>query len=243
MKKVLSTIVLILLAGYVAVALIAFCNKPSEQLCGNVRLEMRDSLNTGYMTTRDIIALLEKRNLNPVGRRLDEVNLRDIEEALEASPIIRNCECYKTINGDVVVDIECRRPILRVMADAGESYYLDEEGEVIEHVAKAIYIPVATGRITREFAQKELLALAQFLQEDDWWNAQIEQIYVTPRQGIELIPRVGGHVIELGRPGDYEQKFDRLKVFYEKGLGEVGWDRYSRINVDYENQVVATKKK
>ena len=54
---------------------------------------------------------------------------------------------------------------------------------------------------------------------------------------------MGGHVIELGRPGDYEQKFDRLKVFYEKGLGEVGWDRYSRINVDYENQVVATKKK
>ena len=84
--------------------------------------------------------------------------------------------------------------------------------------------------------------MAQYLRTDDLWNAQIEQIHVTANQEIELIPRVGDHVIVLGRPGNYAQKFDRLQTFYKKALDQVGWDRYSRINIDYTNQVVATKK-
>jgi cell division protein FtsQ len=80
------------------------------------------------------------------------------------------------------------------------------------------------------------------MQEEELWNAQIEQIQVTAGGEVELIPRVGNHIIALGQPSDYAQKFDKLKIFYEKGLDEVGWDRYSRINLNYGNQVIATKK-
>ena len=242
MKRILSSIFLVLLIGYVVFAAIAFCNKPNGQECKGIQLEVRDSLEAGYMTAHDIVALLAKKGLDPTGKPLEEVNLRAMEEALNASPLIRNSECYHTLNGNVVVEVECRRPILRILANGDDSYYLDEEGEVIEYIAKAVYLPVATGAITRDFAQKELLALAHYLQEDELWNTQIEQIYVTSKGEIELIPRVGDHVIVLGRPGNYAGKFEKLRAFYEKGLGEVGWDRYSRINVDYKDQVVATKR-
>lgn len=242
MKKLLSTIALILLAGYIVFAAIALCNKPADQVCKGVRLEIRDSLETGYMTTADIVTLLRQNGLDPTGLLIEEVSCRAIEKALGDVPLIANSECYKTIAGYVVVEIECRRPILRVMADSGDSFYLDEEGEVIEHIARPTYIPVATGHISRDFARQELLTLAQFLRADDLWNAQIEQIYVTPREEIELVPRVGDHTIVLGRPGNYAYKFNKLRTFYEKGLSEVGWDRYSRINIDYNNQVVGTKK-
>ena len=240
MKKWISTIVLILLAAYVAVATIAFSDKPADQVCGGIRLAIVDSAEVAYMTTKDVQVMLA--DLTPTGRPIDEVSCRAIEKVLDASPLIRKSECYKTIDGYVAISIECRRPILRVMADGGDSYYLDEEGEIIERISKAVYLPVATGRITREFAKKELLVLAQYLRTDDLWNAQIEQIHVTANQEIELIPRVGDHVIVLGRPGNYAQKFDRLQTFYKKALDQVGWDRYSRINIDYTNQVVATKK-
>ncbi len=242
MKRVLSSICFALLVGYVVFAAIAFCDKPDIQECKGIQLEVHDSLETGYMTARDVVALLAKKGLDPTGKPLEEVNLRTMEEALSASPLIRNSECYRTLNGYVVVEVECRRPILRVLANGGDSYYLDEEGEVIEHIARAVYLPVATGAITRDFAQKELLPLAHYLQNDELWNTQIEQICVTSKGEIELIPRVGDHVIVLGRPGNYADKFDNLRAFYEKGLGEVGWNRYLRINVDYNNQVVATKK-
>lgn len=242
MKKILSTIVLVLLVGYIAFAAIALCSKPTGQVCKGVRLEMRDSLETGYMNTTDVVALLAKSDLNPTGRPLEEVSLHAIEDALEASPLIASSECYKTIGGYVVVEVKCRRPILRVMTNGGESYYLDEEGEVIERIAKAVYVPVATGYITRDFAKQELLELALYLQGNELWNAQIEQINVTRRGELELVPRVGSHVIVLGAPGNYEQKFAKLQTFYEKGLNEVGWNRYSRINVDYGNQVIGTRK-
>ncbi len=242
MKKILTTIVLILLIGYIAFAAVGFCNRPEGEVCRGIQLEIRDSLKTGYMTTKDITTMLAKNHLDPTGQQLDKVNLRSIEKVLESSPLISSSECYKTINGQIVVEVTCRRPILRVLSENNDSYYLDEEGEVIEHIAKAVYVPVATGHITRSFAQKELLPLAQYLQNEELWNAQIEQIYVTPRKEIELIPRVGNHIIVLGRPGNYAHKFEKLQAFYEKGLNKVGWDRYSRIDVGNDNQVVATKK-
>ena len=242
MKKILIPTVLILLVGYITFAAVTFCNRPEGEVCKGIRLEIRDSLKTGYMTTKDITAMLAKSNLDPTGRQLDEVSLQTIEKVLENSPLISSCECYKTINGQIVVEVTCRRPVLRILSENNDSYYLDEEGEIIEHIAKAVYVPVATGHITRNFAKKELLPLAMYLQDNELWNAQIEQIYITSRKEIELIPRVGNHIIVLGRPGNYADKFEKLQAFYEKGLSKVGWDRYSRINIDHNNQVIATKK-
>ena len=243
MKKWISTIVLVLLAAYIVVAAVAFSGKPADQVCQGVKLEIADSVAAGYLTTADVLALLRQNGLDPTGKLMDEVSLRDMEKLLASSPQVRNSECYKTIGGYVVVDIEFRKPILRVIANSGDSFYLDEEGELIEHISKAVYLPLATGHVTREFAKKELLSLAHYLQTDDFWRAQIEQMHVTERHEIELIPRVGGHTIVLGKPGNYEYKFNKLYTFYEKGLCEMGWKRYARINLDYNNQVIGTKRK
>lgn len=242
MKKILSTIVLVLLLGYIAFAAITLCNKPKDQICKGIRLEMRDSIEAGYMSKADVLALLKQHALDPTGKLIDEVSCRAMEVVLNEVPLIASSECYKTISGYVVVEVECRRPILRVIADSGDNFYVDEEGEVIEHIARPAYIPVATGHISREFARKELLTLAQYLCADELWKAQIEQIYVTSRENIELVPRVGNHTIVLGRPGNYAYKFSKLRAFYEKGLSQVGWGRYSHINIDYNNQVVGTMK-
>lgn len=242
MKKIISTIALALLAGYLVFATIVLCRKPEGQTCQGIKLEMQDSVNTGYMTTADIVKLLKDAKLDPTGKPLEEVSCRALEQELGKSPLISESECYKTISGYLVVKVKCRRPILRIISERGESYYIDEEGQIIERIAKAMYLPIATGHISREFARKELYPLALFLQENVFWEAQVEQIYVTSQKEIELTPRVGNHVIVLGRPGNYEYKFSQLKTFYEKGLCEVGWNRYSRINVGYGNQVIATKR-
>ena len=80
------------------------------------------------------------------------------------------------------------------------------------------------------------------MQNDEFWKAQIAQVHVTATHEIELVPRVGDHTIVLGRPGNYARKFEKLYTFYEKGLTQVGWNKYSRINLDYSNQVIGTKK-
>ena len=69
-----------------------------------------------------------------------------------------------------------------------------------------------------------------------------EQINVTQAKELELVPRVGEHIIFLGKPGNYEEKFEKLKTFYEKGLNQVGWNKYSRISLEFNNQIICTKK-
>lgn len=242
MKKWISTIVLALLAAYIVVGAIAFSNKPADQVCLGVKLEIADSTEVGYMNTNDVLSLLRKSGLDPTGKLMEEVNLRAIEKALDAAPLVRKSECYKTVGGYLGIEVECRCPILHVIANNGENYYIDEEGEVIERISKAVYMPVATGHITRKFACNELLELAQYVQNDEFWKAQIAQVHVTATHEIELVPRVGDHTIVLGRPGNYASKFEKLYTFYEKGLTQVGWNKYSRINLDYSNQVIGTKK-
>jgi cell division protein FtsQ len=53
---------------------------------------------------------------------------------------------------------------------------------------------------------------------------------------------VGEHIIFLGKPGNYDSKFERLETFYKKGLNQIGWNKYSRISLEFENQIICTKK-
>jgi cell division protein FtsQ len=89
---------------------------------------------------------------------------------------------------------------------------------------------------------RDLYKFGVFLQKNSFWNAQIEQIHVLPGRNIELVPRVGDHIIYLGKLDDFERKLKRVKTFYEKGLNKVGWNKYSRISVEFGNQIICTKR-
>jgi len=128
------------------------------------------------------------------------------------------------------------------MAANGDNYYIDSKGKVMPIPNSSAHVAVVTGSVDRDFATKELYKLGIFLQNHPLWEAQIEQINVTPAKELELVPRVGEHIIFLGKPGDYEEKFERLKIFYKKGLNQVGWNKYSRISLEFSNQIICTKK-
>ena len=87
----------------------------------------------------------------------------------------------------------------------------------------------------------ELNALIRFIQNDDFLNAWIDQIYVNRQSEFELVPRNGAHTIEFGKAENMEVKFNKLMKFYKFGLAHVGWGSYKRINLKYKNQVVCSK--
>ncbi|MEG0454469.1 MAG: cell division protein FtsQ, partial [Bacteroides sp.] len=100
---------------------------------------------------------------------------------------------------------------------------------------------IATGNVEKSFAMRDLYKFGVFLQNNKFWDAQIEQIHVLPGRDVELVPRVGNHIIYLGKLENTEQKLERLKVFYEKALNQVGWNKYSRISLEFGNQIICTK--
>jgi cell division protein FtsQ len=87
-----------------------------------------------------------------------------------------------------------------------------------------------------------------------WFNL-VEQINVLPNQGIEIVPRVGNHVVYLGQLPWAKQnsvrrqliteminsKMTRLEKFYRYGLSQAGWNKYKYINLEFDNQIVCKK--
>ena len=205
-------------------------------------IDYQDSIDHGFISQKGILRLLNGKKLSPVGKKMGDINTRLLEEELSQHPLIENVECYRTPGCKIGIEVTQRLPILRVMANNGDNYYIDNKGKIMPIPNSSAHVAVVTGYVDRDFAVKELYTLGVFLQAHPLWDAQIEQINVTQAKELELVPRVGEHIIFLGKPGNYEEKFEKLKTFYEKGLNQVGWNKYSRISLEFNNQIICTKK-
>lgn len=243
MKKVLVIIGLCLLAGYLIFAAFYFQNKPMEGLCTKLEVVIDNKGKEQFINPTDIEKYINDKGLNPYGKPLKEINTFDIEEAIAGNPLIKKAEVFSTASGAIKVAITERKPVLRVMTNDGDSYYIDEEGKRMPLSKRYVaYLPIASGAIKEGFAREELHKFALFLQNDIFWNAQIEQIVVAANNDITLIPRVGNQQIILGKVDNFEEKLNKLMKFYQEGQNETGWNKYSVINLKFDKQIVCTKR-
>jgi cell division protein FtsQ len=52
---------------------------------------------------------------------------------------------------------------------------------------------------------------------------------------------VGGQVIEFGSTENMEEKFRNLRAFYDQVMTPHNWNKYNRIILKFNNQVIAKK--
>ncbi|MEI7504622.1 MAG: hypothetical protein WCJ61_15195, partial [Paludibacter sp.] len=122
------------------------------------------------------------------------------------------------------------------------SYYVDADRKTMPVSQNyAAYVPVVSGRITVSMATGKMFDFITFLEENPFWNAQIEQINVRDDLKIELVPRVGDAIILLGKLDNYVAKLKKLNRLYTEGFKVIGWNRYKIIDLEYKDQVVCTK--
>ena len=241
-KRIFICCLLLLTAVYFAVAVTVFNSKPSDRIATELKLVIADSSSYRFISDEEVHTLLKKNKLYPVGKKEKDINIRLLEEEIVKHPFVRKAECYLTSSGNVRIDIDQRIPLIRVMSGNGDDYYIDNEGKIMPARKKAIHVAIASGYIDRKFAQKELFKLGKYLKKDVFWKSQVQQIHVTQKQDIELVPRAGDHIIFLGKLENMEEKFRKLRTFYQEGLNHVGWNKYNRISIEFSNQIICTKK-
>ncbi len=241
MKKFLQILAFTFLFLYLISSLVFAQIRVNEKVCREFVIELRDSSRMHLLSTAEARRIVKHNNLYPVGKSIDKVDLDGIEKCLQEMKQVKNVACYRLPGGNIKVEIEQRTPLLRVISPSG-SYFIDVEGRdmPISRV-QSVYLPVATGNIPREYASRELYKIALFLQNNSFWDAQIEQIVVQDTTHIMLIPRVGSHTIHLGRAENLESKFKKLKRLYDDGFPEIGWNKYRSVDLRFKNQVICSK--
>ena len=214
-KNTALVLVDIALAFYLVLAITAF-NSPdeSDNVCREVNIHVEDGSVKGF----------------------------NIEEQLQKNPFVKDVQCYKTQTGHVNITIDQRLPVIRVKADNGDDYYVDEHGNIMPNTHFASNLVVATGAIHQKYAQKVLKDIGCYLLNTPLWGSQVEQLNVLADGTIEMVPRVGDHIVYLGSPANLERKLERLEKFYKYGLSKAGWNKYSYINVEFDNQIICKKR-
>jgi cell division protein FtsQ len=244
MRKVLVIAGLCILAGYLIFSLFYFQGKPKNDVCKQFEVDVNNVTDgEQFVNTEDIKKYVKEKGLDPAGKQLKNINTNAIEEAILTNQLIKKADVFVTNSGSIRASIEERKPLIRIISNSGDNYYIDKEGNKMPLSRRfTAYLPIATGSIKESFAKSDLYKFALFLHDDKFWNAQIEQIVVLPNQDITLIPRVGDHQIILGDLNGYKERLDKLMTFYQNGLNETGWNKYSVINLKFNKQVVCTKR-
>lgn len=243
-KKSAFIVADIALAVYLLLAITAF-NRPDalHDVCSEVKIEIKEGVVKGFLNADEIKLQLQRAKLYPLGDLMEQVSTRKIEETLLQNPFVETAQCYKTQSGRVHVILSQRLPVIRVKADNGDDYYVDTYGNIMPNTQFASDLVVATGQISRPYAQKVLTRVGNFLINNKLWFNQVEQLNVLSDGSVEMVPRVGDHVIYLGMPTGLSQKFSRLEKFYKYGLSQAGWNKYSYISLEFDNQIICKKRK
>ncbi len=244
LKKILSILSVVVLAGYLVYSAMAMTDRHEDtRLCRGLDLHITDSLHFDLIDEEMVLAVLQEHSIDPVGLPLEEIEPEKIEATLMMHPLVGKVQCYKT-GGDMLrINLSSKVPLVRVINNRGQDFYVDSRGEILTQRSLAVQLPVATGYIDRQFAAGELLEVVRVIDRSEFWKAQVEQINVTKDGQIELVPRVGDHLLIIGTADNVEDKLDRLMNFYEKGLDNVGWNKYRSISVAYDGQLVCKKRK
>ncbi len=257
-KKTITITLDVLIGIYLLLAFIRF-NKPDEttKVCTKVTIDIQDEATNGFINTQEIKHRLEINKLYPLEKPIRYVDARKIEEMLKASPFVKTAECFKTQGGHVCILLTQRMPVVRIKAVQGDDYYVDDNDCIMPNSHYTSDLIIATGHISKWFAMNYISPVSKAIMGDDLWRNQIEQINVLPDRSIELVPRVGEQIINLGQLPESKyknergklvndfinKKLTRLENFYKYGLSQAGWNKYSYINLEFDNQIICKRKK
>ncbi len=262
-KKYIPYVLWSLLGCAVLISVAFVSTKQSGVRCTSIKISIDGDDGNYFIENKDVLELLNTKDKQPVGKPLNEINTALLENIINSNPYVANAEVFSTLDGLLHINIKQRNPIIQILNSDGECYYIDEDAYLMP--TSENYTPdviVASGYITEPYTRKkinsisfnpsdsinkylvieQLLSIAKYLQTDSVANALFTQIYVNENNEIELVPRIGDHLILIGDAANFKKKVDMLLVLYRKGLNKTGWTQYSSINLKFENQVICTKK-
>jgi cell division protein FtsQ len=235
----------------------------TSQPISELEVRIVDTTGHSFLTVADVQGIVYSKCGEVVGKPMASINMAVLEKYILSNPFVSEVRVFSSIDGRLQVEVAQRDPILRVINIKNETFYIDGEGNYMpssdDYTAR---VPVANGYLFNREAEHQVrtcsdgetgirpdadrigqvFEVAKFIRKDPFWRSQVEQVYVAVDGRIQIIPRVGDHVVVLGNAEGLEDKFEKLHLFYTEGLSKTGWNKYKAINLEYKGQVVCTKR-
>jgi cell division protein FtsQ len=251
LKKILAVALWCILGGGALALLVAAINKKNGSVCKGVEVQINADGKEVFVSKREVLRILEKEGIKDMDeKRMKNFNLQKLEDALRKNAWIKDAQLYFDNNQVLRVRITEREPVARIFMVSGGSFYMDSSGKQLPLAGTvALRLPVFTGYPSDKMGSRadseldrQVKDLGLFLKRDSFWNQAIEQVNITPSKTFEMTPLIGDQVIEFGDGNNYVDKFHRLMIFYKKVMAVTGFEKYTRIKVQYAGQIIGTRR-
>jgi cell division protein FtsQ len=240
-RKVLNIVSWVALAAYIGVSLWFTEGHLRQQTFRAVRVIVADSLESQFIQGADITSVLAGKGIRVVGTQIEKLNRDQIRSTVTTVPGVKDALVYSTPDGVLWITVWQRKPIMRYISPY-VSFYIDTDRKEMPLSDRfSAPVMVITGVGDHKFLMDSLFYVVDYISRDEFLNSLISEICVYPDHTLELVPRIGDNRIFMGDASQYDWKLTKLKVFFEQGMPNVGWDKYSRIDLAFSNQVVARK--
>ncbi len=195
------------------------------------------------------------------GTPMNQVDVGAIQVAVNRHPAIQSCNVYMGVDGILNIDIQQRAPMFRVLNSDGSGFYVDTLGQSFNLLDRAVaYVPIFSVEgvmgamefpATKEYYDEntlgltyldELIVFGNHMRKNADLKDWTEHVHLTAMGTLEVIPRIGRHVIEYGSIYNLDMKTKMLFQFYRSQVYITDLEKYSRINLNFENQVICEKR-
>jgi cell division protein FtsQ len=229
--------------------LIAFSSvKRSDRRVNDLKIEILDNGGNYFIDKQEVNTLINAEHTDFVlGYTLDNLQLKELEARVEDNAFVKDAQVYLDIKGNLQIKVLQARPLARVMNRYKPDQYIDTEGNILpvntRHTARVPIVefkkdqPWTSNIAEVEFGQ-HLLEMLSFIDQDEFWKAQVAHIIIDKSQELTILPQVTKQEIRFGQPTDFTDKFKKLKIFYKEVLPAKGWNSYEYVNVKFKNQIV-----
>ena len=141
----------------------------------------------------------------------------------------------------IVNIIECQ-PIMRIYYKDGRSVYLDEDGNAYPSKDDySMHLLIGSGNITKNNLPQVFKVMKSVI-NNSYSNCCVKQVYFDGKNYELVMNNVDLKVI-LGDDRNVDEKLLNMQYFFEQMQGSPELKNYSKINFNFDNQVVCTRNK
>lgn len=204
-----------------------------------IDIEFKDE-NRLFITQNTVNKLLiqNKDTATSIGK--ETLDLNKMESRLQENPMIKEAEVYVTIDGVLGAKVIQRNPVARV--EGSPNFYLDDDGMKMPlSTVHSARVPIITGIEEKQYA--EVTELVKKITNDEFMKEYVVGLDVTKDGNVILRIRKNEFKVLFGKSIDIENKFQKFKAFYKLTKQDSLLEKYSLINLNFKDQVVATKRR
>jgi len=233
--RILKIAVTVILLGFLlSFSLKRFSNQKISS--DKVSVKLNEGGTQVYFLDENTIKNMVKKE-NP-SARIGDLDIPELEKQINSIPFVDSANVYLNLNGNLNLDIKQRVPVFR-LKNGDKDFYVDVNGAEFPISSNYSHpCMLVTGKVGKS-EYKDLASLVKFIDKDDFSKKYFIGIS-KDKNGYNLLTSEGNYKVEIGDLDNIEFKVKGFKTFVEKFLVYQDPQKYTKISVKYDNQIVTT---